>query len=194
MKFKELKSTMITIRPFKISDIINITKILNDEIGENYYSENDLHLFISNQNYIGYVACFDSQIIGFGISNIDTISQIIDITIADELKSFFKYTQTIGWIKTIAINKLFQKRGIGSLICKAMMRDFYEKKVEAIIVTAWKIGNNVNSDKMLNLFGIKMICEISEYWKNDSTIKNYNCTICGNPPCLCTSVIYGKIL
>ena len=185
---------MITIRPFEFSDIITVTKIINDEIGENYYSENELYLFISNQNYIGYVACIDSKIIGFGISHIDTISQIIDITIADELNSFFKYSQTIGCIKTIAINKISQKQGIGSLICKAMMRDFNEKNVDAIIVTAWEIGDKVNSDKMLNLFELKKICEIPEYWKNDSLIKNYDCSICGNPPCLCKAVIYGKIL
>ena len=110
------------------------------------------------------------------------------------METFFENSQTIGCIKTIAINKTFQKKGIGSLICEAMIRVFCEKKVDAVIVSAWKIGNIVNSDKMLNLSGIKKICEIPEYWKNDSIIKSYDCCICGNPPCLCSAVIYGKIL
>jgi hypothetical protein len=33
--------------------------------------------------------------------------------------------------------------------------------------------------------------ELPNYWKEDSIKENFTCPVCGNPPCLCSAVIYG---
>lgn len=185
---------MVKIKVFEKSDITIVSKIITEEIGDNYFTKNDFLLFISNPLYFSYVAIIDSTIVGFGVAYIDTINTIIDTSLSGELQRLFENGINVGYIKTIAIDKSFQKKGIGSLICETLINDFNNSNTKAIISTAWEIGEKINSDRMFKSFGINKICKIPEYWKVESLLKNYQCSNCGKPPCLCSAVIYGKKL
>ena len=69
-----------------------------------------------------------------------------------------------------------------------------ENNIKFVIMAGWKNGTEVNIKGLALKEGFKEEFEIENFWKEDSLEYNFNCTACGKPPCLCSAVIYTKVL
>jgi ribosomal protein S18 acetylase RimI-like enzyme len=188
---------MITIENFENCHILDVLKIVGTELGEGFYSKKQFETILNDQhNSICKIACYNNRIVGFSVAIIFENEQLFKITGINKLQlpiEYQNYNLRLGFLKTIAISEFFQKKGIGLLLCIDCIDEFEKRDVTAILGTAWKKGQSIHSEKILTRVGLQIIGEITEFWKHESLLKKYNCSICGEPPCYCTAVIFGKL-
>jgi len=177
------------------NQIDQIIEISNNELGEGFISKVQLNHYInSKKKYICKLAIKDNMLLGFSIGII-VDSKYLKLLMGKDFErlpnSFLNNHFIYGQIKTIVVNSNYQLLGIGTALCESTIIDLKKLDANKLIATAWKQNNKVNSAKMLQKFGLKHLCEIPFFWKDESIKEKYNCKVCGLPPCICTAVIYG---
>ena len=68
-----------------------------------------------------------------------------------------------------------------------------EKKVAIMLGFAWKSIEGVNAKRILERNGFRELMEIKKFWNDESLKENYSCPDCGNPPCVCSAIIFIKL-
>jgi ribosomal protein S18 acetylase RimI-like enzyme len=189
-----MKVTIETATQNHIREIIELT---NHELGIDFITYDQIISFIQNTdtNICKIAINDDDKIVGFMIGYIINYNQFVS-----EFKNhlnklpieFSNSNNVYGCIKTIAVNADFQGQGIGSLLCTDCVDELKKKGASLLYGTAWKINEKINSEKMLNRFGLRALCSIPYFWKDESILNQYECPQCGKPPCNCTAVIFGN--
>ncbi len=171
----------ITYISFKEAHLPALLFVSNHLFGQDYYSAQD---FIDmNEQSILRVAIMENSIVGFFVVKVKTKSEA---NYLDELSS-----DNILEVKTIGVHPDFQRRGIGTHIFSEVVRLSTELNVSECYCVAWDRKGVVAMHQIHIYAGFKIIKKISNYWKEDSIQKGYNCPDCGNP-CVCNVVIYVK--
>lgn len=188
---------MIEIKDLNTSQIPYVINISDYELGEQYISKKVLtHLLKGERTTITRVALFDNEISGFAIANTLNSKQLHNI-LKDNIdllpKEYLDINLQFGYIKSIIVQKGKQNLGIGKMLCNDLINELRKSGANAYIVTAWKKYGEIPANKILQKSGLNVLCEIPEFWKDESISIKYKCPICGNPPCLCSAVIFGKI-
>lgn len=204
---KKITSGQYTFKPIyknfymidlKEKHIPSVLEISDNELGKDYLSYSDIEKVLNDKNYICKIAIDKdtNKVIAFGLCLIvspDEVKKIIDWP-DNKISRALKHSNEIGVLKTISVLKDFQGKGIGKLVTERCYNELIDREVNSICSIAWKNGNITNIGGILLDLGFNEYASINDYWKDDSINKNYNCPVCGKPPCRCIGVIYTKIL
>lgn len=187
---------MIEIKPLQNNHLQDITSIADMEFGEGFIPYEQLLMWQNdNQNsFIRVIEC-NNNVVAFSISLFlqnRTFKNIFGEQVCKIPNVFFDDKNQIGLIKTIVVQKEFRGRHYGTLLCEDSFNLLKEKGSKSIIGFAWKQNNCIPAEKMFLEAGLLQICDLPNFWQEESITKKYNCSICGNPPCNCTAVFFGK--
>jgi len=177
----------------KEEHITQITAISDKELGEGFLKYNDIMDKIRDKtSHICKAALTDKNVLGFCLSKIVKQSEICDYLRVDQtyLPEYVKRADKIGVLKTIAVNSDVHRHGVGYALTLAAYNDLITRGIQAISSIAWKNGEKINADRLLSAIGLRPHIEIKSYWKADGIKNNYNCSVCGPPPCKCSAVLY----
>ncbi len=169
----------------------NICEISDDQLGKGYLNDILLQKKNENENVIFNVVLHQSKVVGFYILYIPTKKHDLFI----ELKIKNKYaTESSLIIKTIAIANEYQNKGITTAIFNEINNIAVDRNLHKIFCFAWQhqTTEEIPMSKILIKNGYSQIQIIDDFWKEDSVLRNFECPICGNPPCLCSLVIFEK--
>ena len=175
----------------------DIFRIADKQLGQDYVTHELLTTCISEQNgYIGRTA-IDNQthrVLGFCISFSLESEDLPDLLNMDDdaLPYPFNHANDLGVIKTIAIDKHFKGYGIGTSLIEDAIQSFSEINRHTIITIAWKSKHVTNLHGVLMKTGFNRSFEIPNYWYQSSIESGCHCSVCGEPPCVCSAVIYTK--
>ena len=88
------------------------------------------------------------------------------ITIEDKVIGFYDYWHTFdsASIAQIAVDPLYQKQGLGSLLMEEIVKECYAKKVRTITLEVRK--NNEKAVKLYKKFGFKTVVTKEKYYSN----------------------------
>lgn len=179
-----------TIRGLNRNDVPSIIALADKELGRDYLKECTL---LDEQN-IAICAEIKGKIIGFCTGRI--------ISANEALKNFgnigkakipeIEHVKDIGLIGSIAINKDYGKRGIGTALIKECLICLNSKGARFAMMTAWKSKDGIHIGSIAEKNGFTKRFEIENFWKEESLKDNYSCPECNLPPCHCTAAIYTR--
>lgn len=184
------------VKLFRKCHFSEIIALSDEELGEDYLTQELLNDFNSNENAFVHVALNSSgKVIGFVLGLIAS---------ENEIQAFFKKAQLIqllrlslsagriGIVKTIAINNKYKGQGVGTALIKSCISILETKGISIICSLAWRSKKGINLEHILENEGFKILKELKKYWFEDSIQRNYICPECGQPPCKCSAVIYYR--
>lgn len=186
---------------YQIADIseneINAVHLMcNDELGEDYITETFLKDSITNNHQIVRVAITDhKEVIGFSIATIyseNELKEYLNDKRCDDLILPDLTNQKIGITKIVVIKDQYKKKGIGIDLLNDSLQLIEEKKVAIMLGFAWKSKEGVNAKRILERNGFQELIEVRKFWNDESLKENYSCPDCGNPPCVCSAIIFMK--
>lgn len=168
-----------------------VASISEKEIGKNFISEEYLHYFLNNPVADGIVAMAANDVAGFSFFQWCAKDELSKYIFVDKswLKEILKNADLTGYRNLTAVKKEFQGRGIGSKLVDSSIEKL-KKRTDIIVNVVWKAPGGKNLGKALERHGLKRIKTIPGYWREDSLMRQYECAVCGLPPCCCTAEIY----
>jgi len=103
--------------------------------------------------------------------------------------AYYELNKEVGILKTIAVKKDCQKKGIGSLLLIEVEKRLSD--VKKILVPTWKDDEGINLEKLLIKYGYRKTIEVIDFWKKDCDDKKFLCVSRKNE-CICSSLIFEK--
>ena len=188
-----------TIDKLDLNSIDDAITICNQELGNGYLTSESIQSIIQNENACALkVENSTNELIGFGFCTILTnkeLEESLHISQFNELPTTIKNEPFIGITNTITIKNDYKGVGIGTTIFKEFISFFETKNIHLIAAFAWKSKEGFNMEGIFKKHDFPIVKTIENYWKLDSLEKGYGCPACGVlPPCLCTAVIFSKII
>lgn len=178
------------INPLNNKDIDGVITLSNLLLGKDYLTPSLLQEYLANDNKIAFVVKAENQIIGFLLIQICDPKEVTSLALTEkEWFSNLFNNYPLGVIKTIAIHPNYKQQGIGTALTKKGVEKL-TKSCEKIISICWNQKEATSFNFVLEKCGLQNLKEIKNFWKNDSLTKEYNCPICGDPPCVCSAFIY----
>lgn len=184
-------SGRLTYRPALPDDVKAIVKLSDINFGKAYLSTENINLFVEHTETAVYVAENKKALIGFGIFHLIMQWEIINYLGNSLGNKFVNFNpqDRIFLIKSLAIKPEYRRKGIGkNLVRKAMKEKFSGDQLLSIV---WESKENTAMEKLCKSLGMKFWYKAENFWLMDSSEKNYNCPVCGNP-CMCNALIYKK--
>lgn len=161
---QQYNSKELLVRSAVTADYKIIQAILDQQFGLNYLCSKN-HL----KDYpIALVAIAQEKIVGFCAGKIEN---------------------NIGILDLVVVIPSHQKKGIGTALFKVRMEQFQQLKIQQFKLYHWAKKQNPTPWIALKN-GFIPIKEFTNYWANESLQLNYNCSVCGPPPCTCKCVLY----
>lgn len=169
-----------------------VLKISNKQLGNGFLSRELLLTYIDNPDKFCQIVLDEDTLLGFSLMEIGSCAEI-----ATKFKSesewfldYFAAYKRIAYRSLTAVSAAFEGNGIASLLVKKGL-EFLSEKAEVVVCDAWKSGTTFIGN-ILERNGYKPIREVPLYWTADSINYQYQCKVCGNPPCTCVAVIYAN--
>ena len=173
------------------NDINNIKKLVDEAFGLNYLSLQAITNHITSKNCYSF-CLFDNNIfVGFIFLKLHSTTSINNCLLKERewFLSYFKDYKIIAIVERIAIvNEYRGKKLSNQLLNKAL--GFIQDKCAVVISVCWLKQELTPMAQLLKRNNFSPIKTVSNYWKEDSLEKEYNCAICGTPPCKCSAEIY----
>ncbi len=198
------RATRPTVDTFTIIDMTSrhfseIYRIADKQLGQDYVTHDLLTKCITpNSGYIGRTAVDmrTYKVLGFCISFILDDEELPELLNIDQEAIPYPLSgaDDLGVIKTIAINKHFKGLGIGTSLIQDALNTFKTQERKTVFTIAWKSKLGTNLHGVLMKTGFKRDFEIPHYWYQSSLESGCHCSVCGEPPCICSAVIYSKLL
>ncbi len=187
---KTIRTDIETIRP---NQIYRAVDIIDSELGKDYIRIDELSNLLEDQSYTCLVSLVDDIPVGIAIGCVKNRNEALSYLRIQETDcpSYVKIADKIGVVKTIAVRKDYQGRGIGSKLVENLEKQL-TRDANVLSSVAWKHGETVNIANVLERHEYKMYKEIPDYWKEDSLREGFFCPVCKEPPCTCSAVIYFK--
>ncbi|MCJ8292344.1 MAG: GNAT family N-acetyltransferase [Crocinitomicaceae bacterium] len=182
-------STSIT--TLKEADFQDLLIIADNRFGSGYLTMGELQSYVANKTKIGFVAKTNQIISGFSLVQICDLNEIMSLVLCEHewFKEQFADKYPIGVIKTISVSEEFKNCGIGTALTEKSIKAL-EKASGALMSICWEHEKGTPFAKILEKFGMTLSRRISDYWKEDSLKKKYQCKYCGSPPCRCSVLVY----
>lgn len=168
-----------------------IVEIAGDQLGKDYLSIENLDF---DKNVI-LKALVNSETVGFSINSTLNVQEFRNEfpNLINILQATLDQSKTVGIIRTIAVDKEYQKRGLGNALLTNSVSELM-KNSDFIMMVAWKSDIKVNIQALAETHGFRKVKEIPNYWNVESKKKKYSCPICGEPPCQCSAVVFTKVI
>ena len=185
------------IRNAEKEHITQIVAIGNEELGEGFLNYLEvMNILKEKTTYICKVALMDKVLLGFCLCKLVDRSEICEYLQIkqSDLPHYVLCADRIGVLKTIAVNRKSQHRGIGYALAFEAYNEMVKNNIQAISSIAWKNGDKINAHGVLTAIGLHSYIEIESFWKDSSIKEQYNCPACGSPPCQCSAVLYFKAI
>lgn len=179
----------IEIQHIAKSHFKEILDLANTSFGNDYIRKEQLEQYLKSTSHFGYVVIFETELVGFMLNQIIKSFQYKVLQSKINVFEIAKQNE-IGVIKSLAIKENYQGKGIASQLIEKALHEL-EKTMTHNICIVWDHPEN-RITNVLKKFGFSHIETIPQYWKDESLEINYQCKICGSPPCLCTAQIWMK--
>lgn len=169
-----------------------ILTICEQQLGNGFLEAAVLQTYLNSENKFCHVVLYAQQVIGFSLMEISTRTTIAQKMKNEEnwfLRHFAAYNQ-IGYRSLTAVAKDFEGNGVASFLVKKGLI-FLSTKVPVVVCDAWK-SNKTHIGSILKRNDCEALREVPYFWTAESIKQQYNCTICGTPPCQCTAIIYAR--
>jgi predicted N-acetyltransferase YhbS len=168
-----------------------VKSLLDQQFGKDYLPMEELHIF-SNPPHFGLVAVEKDNIIGVSLVKIGSVATLAEELLLEKnwFKTYLGEDKTIALRKHLAVDSYYQGKGVGKRLVTNGIEQL-RPMVDYIISIVWKENAERSLGKLLQKVGAAPIQTISNYWKKDSLDKQYDCPICGQPPCECSTIIYS---
>ena len=179
------------IRNFNENDFESIIQIANSRFGNDYIQKQELAHYLKEENKIGVVALINNEIVGFALAQTCDLKTLLDIVLCKQewFNEHFIKVETIGLLKTIAVDSNYTNQGIGKALTEYRIKELH-KQAKSLLAISWRNKNNSANVHILEKIGFTLKLEIENYWGKDSITKGYDCIVCGKPPCNCEALIY----
>jgi GNAT superfamily N-acetyltransferase len=162
--------------------------IAEQQLGDSYIHENDF----LDPDAISLCAVHGKNIIGFCIGKIlkkDLFTSLYP-AVSASLSRHFTYIDRLGLVASVATDPAYGGRGIASTLLRACLDEMDSAGLPLACAIGWKSGESVHVGGILERFSFRPVQEFQDFWKEDSLAKGYRCPVCGEPPCLCSAVVY----
>jgi len=183
---------LIHIKPLSQLDFDEIVAISDLQFGSSYIQMDQITARLEKVNDIGISITVNQRLLGFALSERTTPNRLNAILHQSEIDviDYFKNSNVITWIDTIAVSPEAIGKGLGKKMIQNLM-PISKNKGEAVLSVVWehKKGNPLAT--IYEHLGFERLQYIPNYWSADSLKKGYSCLYCGNPPCQCSAIIYG---
>jgi predicted N-acetyltransferase YhbS len=168
-----------------------IKLLLDQQFGKDYLSEEALLIF-TQQPHFGLVALDGVEVIGVSLVKIGKTTTLVQELLSERnwFRDYFGRNKTIALRKHLAVNSNYQGKGIGKRLVTDGIKQL-RPMVDYIISIVWKESAEHSLGKLLQKVGATPVKTSPNYWEEDSLIKQYDCPICGQPPCGCSTMIYS---
>lgn len=181
---------MIT-NPF-FKEILSLSAI---SFGENYMTSIELKGYLNDPFTKVILKTQNNLLQGFSIVQLLDLIQLKKALFIDPnwIEIEFGSLQTIGYRKMIAVDKEFEGQGVASRLYQDGT-NWLSEKTNVICSAVWIKKGEFTFEPILKKNGFEALKTVNNYWKGDSLKRNFNCPVCGEPPCLCDAIIYKKII
>ena len=100
--------------------------------------------------------------------------------------------QTTALIKSIAVDEQFRGNGIATRLVKQVMQLLEKNGAKGFYSFGWVSKQNVcQTQGVLESLGFQSVMRFDEFWLDDSTQRNYDCPVCGQP-CHCAALLFVR--
>lgn len=169
-----------------------VLAIADARFGQGFLSRSALLPYLQSETHICQVALYEGQVVGFSLMEMGS-PQAIAPRLKGESAWFLQYFNAysrLAYRSLTAVAQAFEGRGIAHFLVSQGLA-FLSDKVEAVICDAWK-SSYTHIGKVLERNGYRVLREVPLYWAAESVEQQYQCAVCGQPPCECTAVFYAR--
>lgn len=178
---------------FQSKHFEQVLTITNSTLGANYLTVPYLNKYLNSNTYFAFVIIKDDEVIGFTSLVILTPKELKK-TVLKEKDWFYELSKKYARIalrKQTIVHPNFIGKGYGSKLVELSSK-LIESLCDFQLSTVWiKHSNNAMSTILLKN-GFERTKTLHNYWKVDSLKYKYNCPLCGQPPCMCSTEVYRK--
>jgi len=185
------------IRKAQAKDIVQIKQLVDEYIGTDFYSVEELENIVQSDSKVIYVYCGDDSnvngmtyILVDEITNVPELLNISDVDFERLIKIYPDcINQPVGIFKTISVKPECRKTDVADDLVKSNIEWFKGKGVKLAIGEAIvRPDGKVNAARVNEKSGLKSMFRIKKPW---SKIKSY-CPYCKNEYCQCDAEIFAK--
>lgn len=194
----DFNRSMLTMRPLKTEDLEAVRRFTDREIGEGYYTLDELRRIHdrSIKNGIMCTLVLETDAEGPSPSTIKHSAEIEGVRITYPPGQWehgkghglqperwpHPLNQT-GYFQSLFIAADLQGQGWGGHLSRKALGLLREVGAKGVVCHSWKESPHNSSTRYLVKLGFQVIAEHPLYWKDI----DYNCTRCLKPPCQCTA-------
>lgn len=187
--YKTLSYSLDLLKEEHIPFILNIC---NEQLGDGFLSEAELQHYLDNETKFCHVVQHSNQVAGFSLMEISDKSIIAKKMRSEEqwFLNYFAAYDKIGYRSLTAVSNQFQGKGVASFLVEKGLH-FLSQKTDVVVCDAWK-SETTHIGNILERNSYEVLKEVPQFWTAESINKQYQCGVCGAPPCECTAVIYAR--
>lgn len=173
------------------SDLTDIKKLIDEAFGLNYVSSQTISNNLSNPSCYSFCLLDNKIFVGFIFLKLYPVNSINDYILKEQawFLTHFKDYKEITIIEQLAIVSDYRGKKLSNQLLNEAL-SYIDKKCDVVISFCWLKQEFTPMVKLLERNNFMPIKTLTNYWKEDSLQKGYDCAICGKPPCKCSAEIY----
>jgi len=189
-RYSFIRKPTLTIEKISQQHIPAVLNIAEKQLGAAYINVGDL---LSKDNVAAF-ASVEGKIAGFCTGKRISLQQLYENIPQLENKKMkqLEAVEDLGILASVATDPSYSGRGIGSALVGYCIDELEKKGLNVLVMTGWKSDKGVHIGSIAKNHGFEAILEVPEFWKEDSIRNQYACPSCGQPPCLCTALVYVR--
>ncbi|MBK8808595.1 MAG: hypothetical protein IPO21_18965 [Bacteroidales bacterium] len=166
--------------------------LVDEYLGNAYFDINIAEK--RSEKFIVFVALFADDIVGLAINEVftNTDEAMISLSKNVQFEKFLGQAQSVGRQSVLIVKSQFENNGIGAALFSESLL-WLKTHAEFVYTVRWLKSATDKGSTLLSRNGFEPIARIENFWKIDSLTRKYHCPICGEPPCLCSALIYRAI-
>lgn len=181
-----MNNSTISFRKIEAKDHERIYAITDNNFGKFFLQSSYDSILLNKDLNIVAENLDSSKIIGLSLNELINYKDIKNQTLRTELKKAGIQNTIIGKQSILCVEDKYRNIGIGSKLLDISV-EILRNYTDIVISVKWK---NEVRNSLLDKAGFERISEVKNYWYDESLLKKYNCSICGNPPCQCSANLY----
>jgi len=185
-------SLSVTIKKINKSVVPEAILIAEQQLGEGFTYECDL----LSANIISFCAIREDRVVGLCCGQVLSAKKLTanHLEISRSIpSSLLKTNRRIGLVNTIAVDNDAKGCGVGTQLLQALLSQFDAKNIRLSVLSGWKDKNGLHIGGIARAAGFEEICEIPDFYEEDSIFEGFTCPVCGPPPCKCGAVIMVRV-